>query len=245
MGILVGPSFTTMEGFLLPSVYLAIETMEFKRVAKGSDYVASFRVNAYKEREGRFLGTRPLMLNNKLRYIETVIQPDAFYFTTPYAIGYDAIKECWTKEGYTVKDVFEEGQKPATSYIYDTEGYDYKGFNAVGLDREGYNREGFNGSGVDREGYNREGYNQEGYNRLGFNIDGFNKEGFNSDGYDIHGFDANGYNEHGFDREGYNKDGYNEEGYNREGFDSEGYNALANEKEVSSTEQSQLEQTSP
>lgn len=217
MGILAGPSFITMEGFQIPGVYLTIETMEFKRVLKGSAYVASFRIHAYKDRENRIQGTNPLTLNNRLRYIEVPVSADAFYFKTPYAIGYEAIKAKWTKEGYTVSDVFEVGQKPATAFIYDTEGYDYHGFNVSGVDREGYDRQGFNTAGIDREGYNQDGYNQAGYNRQGYDTNGFNKDGYKADGYNAAGYDRDGYNATGYDQDGYDREGFNVAGYNAAG----------------------------
>jgi hypothetical protein len=108
---------------------------------------------------------------------------------------------------------------------YDREGYNRAGFNAEGFNREGFNSEGFNAEGFNREGFNSEGFNAEGFNSKGFNAEGFNSKGFNREGFNREGVDAAGFNREGFNAEGFNRAGFNREGFNRAGFNREGFNA--------------------
>lgn len=227
MGITAGP-YTTEEGFTIPTIYLSIDCFRLLKALGSSDFGTLFVVNAYRSRADKLAGRQALRMPAYLTNVEMFLSPDDFYKQTLYGYAYDRIKTVWTAAGYTVTDILEDGQPTPTTYIYDSSGFNFAGFNHLGWDSEGYGEDGFNSTGWDREQYDRDGYNAAGYDRAGFNKDGFNAAGydmmgFNAAGYDVDGYDRNGFNAAGFNRNGYDKDGYNAQGFNSMGYDKNGY----------------------
>jgi hypothetical protein len=202
MGILVGPTYNTNEGFVIPWMYLDIQSLRFVTTLSGNTLSAVFVVSAYKSIEDKLAGAIPIRIPNNLSTAETFIHPSEFYLKTPYEIAYEQITLVWEAAGYEVQNVLEPDQPAPYTYIFNSSGYDYNGFNAQGLDKDGYDRNGFNAQGWDRDGYDKDGYNAAGFNRAGYDKNGFNAQGFNSMGYDKDGYDKDGYNMMGLDKDG-------------------------------------------
>lgn len=205
MGLTVGPSYTTDEGFVLPAMYLTIDSFRLVRTLSNDVFGCTFTVAAYQSRDSFHGGSRPIKIPQHLGNCETFIRAADFYSQTMYGIAYQRIKEVWQGQGYTLTDIHEGTQPMPSTFIYDASGYTFFGFNPDGWDRDGYNALGFNAGGLDKEGYTVQGFNAEGYNRQGF--------------------DSQGFNRNGYDYQGYNKDGFNVEGFNFKGFNAEGLNA--------------------
>ena len=190
MGLLV-LNYTTSEGFLVPQLYLQVNSIRMLKTLQGSNYGMTYTVLAYKSLEDKDSGASPISIPTYLANTEEFLKANDFYDQTIFGFAYNKIKQVWTSHGYVVEDYYPQPPTP-TTYIYDCSGYSFRGFNCAGRDREGYDRSGFNSLGIDREGYDRQGYNLEGYNR---------------EGYDKDGFDKNGYDKDGYNKEGYNRDG--------------------------------------
>ena len=216
MGITAGPSYTTEQGFVISPLYLSITNMRFNLLPQNT-FQAIFTVQAYKSREDKHMGRAPISIPSHLQLAENFIHAKDFYRKSVYQLGYEAAKIRWALSGYSLQDIFEEGQPHGTQYIYDVSGFNIDGFNAAGFAADGFNAAGFNTQGYDRDGFNGEGYNAEGYNRLGFDRDGYNAEGYNSLGFDREGYNSSGYNSVGFDKDGYDVDGYDVNGLDRNG----------------------------
>ena len=200
MGLLVF-NYTTTQGFLVPQLYLQVNSIRMLKTLQGPNYGMSYAVLAYKSVEDKEAGVSPIPLPNYLAYTEEVLTADDFYDQTIFGFAYDAIKRTWQNAGYVVEDYYPHPPTPKT-YIYDCSGYSFKGFNCAGYTFDGYDRNGFNKQGWDREGYDREGYNAAGYNRQGYDRTGYNKDGYDVKGYDKDGYDKDGYNQEGMDRDG-------------------------------------------
>ena len=212
MGITVGVSYTTNEGFVLSSMYLSVESFRLVKTLSNDVFGCTFTVGAYQSRDFLHSRVSSIHIPQHLANCEMFVRPNDFYSQTLYGLAYQRVKEVWEAQGYTITDVHESDQPTPTTFIYDSEGYTFAGFNVNGIDREGYNA----------QGYNAEGYNRQGYNAQGFNAQGFNSMGFGSDGFNAQGIDMFGFNREGYDAEGYNRQGYNAEGYNRFGLNAQG-----------------------
>jgi len=209
MGITVGPSYTTDEGFTLSSMYLSVESFRLIKTLSNDVFGCTFTVGAYQSRESLYGKASSIKIPQHLANCEMFVRPADFYSQTLYGLAYQRIKEVWEAQGYTITDVHESSQPTPTSFIYDSEGYTFAGFNVNGIDREGYNVQGFNAEGYNRQGYNAQGFNSQGFNIMGFGVDGFNSQGFNMMGFNQQGYDTEGYNYQGFNAEGYNRYGLN------------------------------------
>ena len=182
MGLLV-LNYTTPQGFLVPQLYLQINSIRMLKTLQGPTYGMAYAVLAYKSVEDKDAGVSPIPLPNYLAYTEEVLSADDFYDQTIFGFAYAAVKKTWESHGFVVEDYYPHPPTP-TTYIYDCSGYSFKGFNCAGRDREGYDRAGFNTLGIDREGYDRQGFNSEGYNREGYDREGYDTYGYNKEGYD-------------------------------------------------------------
>jgi len=185
MGLLV-LNYTTSQGFLVPQLYLQVNSVRMLKTLQGPDYGMAYSVLAYKSIEDKNAGVSPIALPNYLAYTEDVLTANDFYDQTIFGFAYDAIKRTWERHGFVVQDYYPQPPTP-TTYIYDCSGYSFKGFNCAGWTKDGYYRDGFNKSGWDREGYGRDGFNasgwdREGYDRSGYDVDGYNRNGVNRQG---------------------------------------------------------------
>lgn len=205
MGILI-QNYTTSEGFLVPNLYVQVESMRILKTQSGSDYGFSFSSLAYKSYDDMCAGARAIPIPLYLANGEIFMIAHQFYEQMIFGFAYDALKANWQAAGYTVQDFYPSPPTP-TTYIYDCSGYNCNGFNCAGYDKDGYDKDGFNALGYDREGYDRRGFNHDGFDREGYGMDGYNKEGYNRQGYD---------------RDGYNREGYDKDGCNRQHLDSQG-----------------------
>jgi hypothetical protein len=122
-------------------------------------------------------GAAPINLPNYLCTSESVVNPSDFYSQTPYEMAYSNFSNIWTNAGYQVQNVLDPGQPPLYTYIFDSNGYDFRGFNKNGINAQGYNRLGFNAQGYNAKGYNAQGYNAQGFNAEGYNLQGLDKNG--------------------------------------------------------------------
>ena len=226
MGITVGPSYTTDEGFVLTAMYLTVDSFRLVKTLSRDVFGCTFTVSAYQSRDSFHGGASSIKIPQHFANCEMFVRPDDFYSQTIYGLAYQRIKEVWESQGYTITDVHEPNQPTPTTYIYNSSGYNFAGFNVNGLDSEGYNAQGYNAEGYNRQGYNVQGFNAQGFNAMGFGPDGFNAEGYDYFGFNREGIDRDGYNRQGYNAEGYNRQGYNAEGYNAEGYDSQGYDRL-------------------
>lgn len=215
MGILV-LNYTTQEGFLVPELYVRIESIRILKTLTGPTYGCVYTSTAYKSYSDFEAGARAIPIPQYLANAEEILTANQFYEQTIFGFAYDAIKRGWESAGYVVVDYYPQPPTPKT-YTYDCSGYNFQGFNCAGYDRDGYDRSGFNKDGYDRQGYDRQGYDKDGYNRQGYD-----KDGYDRDGYDMMGYNRQGYDREGYDREGYNAEGYNRQGCNREGKDKDG-----------------------
>ena len=220
MGILV-LNYTTNEGFLIPEMYILVNSIRMLKTLSGPNYGMVYTSIAYKSVDDKDNGYSPIAIPQYLTNVEEFLTASDFYKQTIFGFAYDAIKRAWEAQGYTVQDYYPHPPTP-TTYTYDCSGYNFDGFNCAGYDREGYDKDGFNAAGWDRQGYGRDGFNaagydREGFNREGYDIDGYNRQGYNAEGYDRQGYDINGYNAAGFDRNGYDREGYDAQGYDRQG----------------------------
>ena len=206
MGVTAGPSYTTETGFTVSPLYLRIN---FFRLLNVTDSViqASFGIQAYRSLPDQESNHAPIALPLYLSTAEIFITPTDLLRQSLYGIAYGALKLRWAAEGYTMTDVFEEGQPRPHQYVYDASGFNIDGFNSLGFKPDGY----------DAAGYDKNGYNKAGYDRNGYNILGFDGMGYNLAGYDSLGFDRFGFNSDGWDREGFGRDGYNAQGLDRLG----------------------------
>ena len=226
MGILV-ENYTTQEGFLVPELYVKVESIRILKTLSGPTYGCVYTTSAYKSYDDCQAGARPIPIPQWLANAEEILTANQFYEQTVFGFAYDAVKRGWQSAGYVCVDYYPFPPTP-TTYTYDCSGYNFLGFNCAGYDHDGYDKDGFNAAGWDRQGYGRDGYNAAGYDRQGFNregydIDGYDRNGFNAAGYDRQGYDRQGYDADGYDRNGYNVAGYDREGYDRQGFDVDGY----------------------
>lgn len=185
MGLLV-LNYTTSQGFVVPELYLQLNSVRMLKTLRGPTYSMAYNVLAYKSVEDKDAGLSPIALPNYLAYTEEVLTANDFYDQTIFGFAYDAIKRTWESNGYQVQDYYPFPPTP-TTYIYDCSGYSFRGFNCAGYDREGYGTDGFNLQGIDRLGFDRTGWNAEGFDRDGYDRDGYNKEGYNREGFDRNG----------------------------------------------------------
>jgi hypothetical protein len=215
MGIIVH-NYTTNEGFLVPDLYIQVNSIRMLKTLSGPTYGMVYGSLAYKSVTDKDNGASPIAIPNYLANVEEYLTANQFYDQTIFGFAYDAIKRAWQNAGYTVEDWYPHPPTP-TTYIYDCSGYSFQGYNCAGYDRDGYDRQGFNKDGWDRQGYGRDGYNAAGYDR-----DGFDRQGYDIDGYDRSGYNAAGYDRQGYDREGYDAEGYDRQGCNRNHQDKDG-----------------------
>jgi hypothetical protein len=202
MGLLVGPTYTTDQGFVIEWMYLSVNSFRYLTTLDGSNLTSLYICSGYKSRDDMVNGIAPVTLPNYLCTAETVVSPSDFYSQTPYEMAYSNFSNIWTSAGYEVQNSLEPGQPPLYTYIFDSNGYDFRGFNKNGVNAQGYNRLGFNAQGYNAEGYNAQGFNAQGYNAQGFNAKGYNAQGYNSMGFNAKGFNVDGYNMQGVDKDG-------------------------------------------
>ena len=205
MGLIV-VDYTTNEGFLVPQLYIQVNSIRMLKTLQGPNYGMYYSSLAYKSVEDKDSGAAPISIPMYLATAEQYLSADDFYDQTIFGFAYAALKANWLNAGYTVIDYYPQPPTP-TTYIYDCSGYNFHGFNCAGYDREGY----------DKDGYNRQGYDREGYDRQGYDKDGYDRQGYDKDGYDREGYDREGYDKEGYDREGYDREGCNREHVDREG----------------------------
>lgn len=185
MGLLV-LNYITPQGFLVPELYLQLNSVRMLKTLQGPNYGMSYAVLAYKSAEDKDAGVSAIPLPNYLAYTEEVLSADDFYDQTIFGFAYDAVKKTWESHGFVVQDYYPSPPTP-TTYIYDCSGYSFRGFNCAGYTKDGYGRDGFNKQGIDREGYNRAGFDAAGYDREGYDKDGYDKDGYNRGGFDKYG----------------------------------------------------------
>lgn len=200
MGLIV-LNYSTNEGFLVPQLYLQVNTIRMNKTLEGPNYSMYYGCLAFKSVTDKEQGASPVSIPNALSFVQEVLTANDFYDQTIFGFAYAAIKRVWEAAGFIVEDYYPKPPTP-TTYIYDCSGYSFRGFNCAGYDREGYGKDGFNKQGWDREGYGRDGYNAAGYNRQGFDRDGYDKEGYDVNGYDKEGYNRQGCNAEYFDRDG-------------------------------------------
>jgi hypothetical protein len=200
MGLIV-LNYTTNEGFLVPELYLQVNSIRMLKTLNGPNYGMAYACLAYKSVDDKDAGASPITVPTYLCNVEEYLTADDFYDQTIFGFAYNAIKRAWQNAGYTVIDWYPQPPTP-TTYIYDCSGYNFRGFNCAGYDKDGYDRDGFNRDGWDRDGYGRDGYNAAGYNRQGFDRQGYDRDGYGMDGYNREGYNRQGCNREGKDRDG-------------------------------------------
>ena len=210
MGITIGPTYITEEGFEVSELYISFTTSRVIQLLDGNVQL-TFIFDAYTSRDNKKNGKNPVKLPYGMNIGETIVTSDDFAQLNFYILAYEAIKQKFGN--YTVSDIFEPGQSSYIDYRYNAEGYDPKGYNPLGYNSSGYNASGYNSSGYNSSGYNAQGYNAEGYNASGYNSEGYNSQGYNSQGYNSYGYDVDGYDVYGFNGQGISMNG----GYDHSG----------------------------
>ena len=66
MGLTVGPSYTTDEGFVLPAMYLTIDSFRLVRTQSNDVFGSTFTVAAYQSRDSFHGGSRPIKIPQHL-----------------------------------------------------------------------------------------------------------------------------------------------------------------------------------
>jgi len=211
MGITVGPTYITEEGFEISPLYISLTNSRVIPLANGNVQL-TFIFDAYKSREDKLANRSPIKLPYSWNIGDIIISKEQFDQSSFYQLAYRSLQGKYG--GYTLSNIFEQGQVGSLEYRFNSSGYDINGYNAIGYnaqgyDRQGYNLEGFNVAGYNSQGYDLEGYNTGGYNSIGLDREGFNLQGYNSAGYDKSGYDIYGFNAQGFSMNG----GYNYSGY--------------------------------
>lgn len=196
MGIEVGPTYTTEQGFQLSPLYVSVTTFRFLLTPDGVTYHCIFEFQGYKSREDKRAGRSALSLPRQHSHVETMFNTREFQRYDIFELAYRVAKQAFA--GYTVQDVYEPNQVNGSTFCFNAQGVDIDGFNTQGYDADGYNREGFNA-----QGYNREGYDINGYDAQGYNAQGFNQAGYDRDGYDYAGYNAQGVDRDGNPRPPY------------------------------------------
>ena len=141
MGLLV-LNYTTNEGFLVPQLYIQVNSIRMLKTLQGSDYGMAYGSLAYKSLADKDSGASPISIPMYLAMVEQYLTANDFYKQTIFGYAYDAIKVAWQNAGYTVEDYYPQPPTP-TTYIYDCSGYNFDGYNCAGYDREGYDRQGY------------------------------------------------------------------------------------------------------
>lgn len=190
MGIEVGPTYTTEQGFQVSPLYVSVTTFRLLLTPDGVTYHCMFEFQGYKSREDKQAGRSAIPLPRQHSFAETLINYRDFIRYDIFELAYKVAKNAFG--GYTVSDVYEPNQVNASTFC----------FNAQGIDMDGYNTAGFDKDGFNREGYNAQGYDRDGYDSSGYDVDGYDRNGFNQAGYDKDGYDMYGYNQAGFDKDG-------------------------------------------
>ena len=190
MGIEVGPTYTTEQGFQVSPLYITVLTYRLLLTQDRVTYHCMFEFEGYKSREDKHAGRSPIPLPRQHSFAETMINYREFIRYDIFELAYKVAKKVFSE--YTVSDVYESNQVNASTFCFNAQGIDMDGFNASGYDADGYDRDGYNA-----QGYNRNGYDKDGYNAQGYNEGGFDRNGYDKDGYDLYG-----YNQAGLDRDG-------------------------------------------
>lgn len=160
MGLIV-LNYTTNEGFLVPQLYIQVNSIRMLKTFQGPNYGMYYSSLAYKSIEDKDSGASPIGIPGNLANVEQYLSANDFYDQTIFGFAYSALKANWETAGYVVQDYYPQPPTP-TTYIYDCSGYNFQGFNCAGYDRDGY----------DKEGYNKEGYNRGGCNSQHLDKDG-------------------------------------------------------------------------
>jgi len=215
MGVTIGPTYITEEGFEISPLYISLSSTRILPIGNGN-YQLTFIFEAFKSRDDKKAGRSQIKLPYGMNIIDVIQEGAVFSQTTLFDIAYKSLEQRFGS--YTITQVLETGQVDNREYKYNTQGYDIdgfnaQGFNALGYDINGYNQDGFNASGFNTQGYDLEGYNVGGYNTAGYNRQGFNMTGYNSAGYDVNGYDIYGFNAQGYSMNG----GYDYSGHTPDG----------------------------
>jgi len=215
MGVTIGPTYITEEGFEISPLYISLSSTRILPIGNGN-YQLTFIFEAFKSRDDKKAGKSQIKLPYGMNVIDVIQQSSVFSQTTLFNIAYKSLEQRFGS--YNIEQILEAGQLDNREYKYNTQGYDIdgfnaQGFNALGYDINGFNIDGFNASGFNTQGYDLEGYNVGGYNTAGYNRQGFNMTGYNSAGYDMSGYDIYGFNAQGYSMNG----GYNYSGHMPDG----------------------------
>ena len=127
MGITVSP-YTTDEGFVLDTMYLSIESFRLVKTLSNDVFGCVFTVAAYKSRDALHAGVSPIKIPQHLANCEAFVRPTDFYTTTIYGIAYQRVKDVWFSHGFQIRDVQEPNQPSPTSFVYDSQGIQLRGF---------------------------------------------------------------------------------------------------------------------
>lgn len=219
MGLIIGPSFTTLNGIELQELYLSLGSAQIVVLGDGK-IKCIFIFEAYTSRDAKRNGFSPIQLTVGQNIGETILTTSDFLKQNSYTLAYDSIKHKFIS--YNVSNIFESGQDTYLQYRFNADGYDIDGYTIHGYDSQGYDRHGYNAEGYNAQGYNAEGYNADGYNTQGYNAEGYDRQGYNQQGYNAEGYDIEGYDIHGFNADGVSMNG----GYNQQGFLSDGTRAV-------------------
>ena len=172
--------YTTEEGFVVPELYITIDSIRMVRTFQGEDYSCFVTSSAWKSKEDRDSGVKAISIPKWLSSTEILVRSNDCFDQTILGIAYDALKVRWQQQGFTTQDRYES-MNPKT-FIYDSSGFTRHGYNAEGYSREGYDKDGYNKDGYDREGYNKQGFDSSGYTREGYDSNGCNKDHLDKEG---------------------------------------------------------------
>jgi hypothetical protein len=123
MGVLVSGTIVTTDGFEIPSAYICLERMDFRKESGFSAFppvsYLSFQFNCYKSREDKISLKKPIQLPDMF---SRLFVQNAVMYMDPYAISYSELCKKLTAEGYTTSVILETDQVDGSLYIYNSEG---------------------------------------------------------------------------------------------------------------------------
>jgi hypothetical protein len=94
MGILI-QNYTTAEGFLVPELYVQVESMRILKALGGGTYGCSFTSLAYKSYDDMCNGARAIPIPQYLATAEIFLTARQFYEQTIFGFAYDAFTAAW------------------------------------------------------------------------------------------------------------------------------------------------------
>ena len=124
MGITVGPTYITDQGFEVSPLYLSLASTRILPLGNGNvQFTCMF--NAYKSRDDKVAGRNPITLPYGQNIGEMIITNSQLNQTPFYTLVYNSVQNVFS--GYTLSNVFETDQIDYSQYIYNSNGYDING----------------------------------------------------------------------------------------------------------------------